>query len=81
MKELRLHFPLTNAGSGFARVFPDTLENSGTGYNYGLEVTLQRYFNKNWHALFLAVYIILNIHQAMELKETPALMACMQQTF
>ena len=45
-------FSLTNAGSGFARVFPDTLENSGTGYNYGLEVTLQRYFNKNWHALF-----------------------------
>jgi hypothetical protein len=45
-------FSLTNAGSGFARVFPDTLNNSGTGYNYGLEVTLQRYFNKNWHALF-----------------------------
>ena len=45
-------FSLTNAGSGFARVFPDTLNNSGTGYNYGIEVTLQRYFNKNWHALF-----------------------------
>jgi hypothetical protein len=45
-------FSLTNAGSGFARVFPDTLENTGTGYNYGLEITLKRYFNKNWHALF-----------------------------
>ena len=45
-------FSLTNAGSGFARVFPDTLENSGSGYNYGLELTIQRYFNKNWHALF-----------------------------
>ena len=45
-------FSLTNAGSGFARVFPDTLNNDGTGYNYGLEFTLQRYFNKNWHALF-----------------------------
>ena len=45
-------FSLTNAGSGFFRVFPDTLVNTGTGYNYGLEVTLQRYFNKNWHALF-----------------------------
>ena len=45
-------FSLTNAGSGFARVFPDTLENSGTGYNYGLEITVQRYFNKNWHAMF-----------------------------
>ena len=45
-------FSLTNAGSGFARVFPDKLVNNGTGYNYGLEFTLQRYFNKNWHALF-----------------------------
>ena len=45
-------FSLTNAGSGFARVFPDTLENSGTGYNYGLEITVQRYFSKNWHAMF-----------------------------
>jgi hypothetical protein len=45
-------FSLTNAGSGFARVFPNTLVNNGTGYNYGLEFTLQRYFNKNWHALF-----------------------------
>ena len=45
-------FSLTNAGSGFSRVFPDTLENTGTGYNYGLEITIQRYFNKNWHALF-----------------------------
>ena len=45
-------FSLTNAGSGFARVFPDSLTNTGTGYNYGLEVTLQRYFNKHWHALF-----------------------------
>ena len=45
-------FSLMNAGSGFARVFPDTLVNEGTGYNYGVEFTLQRYFNKNWHALF-----------------------------
>mgnify|MGYP001382919732 CR=1 FL=1 len=45
-------FSLTNAGSGFARVFPNELNNEGTGYNYGLELTIQRYFNKNWHALF-----------------------------
>ena len=44
-------FSLTNAGSGFARVFPDTLVNTGTGYNYGLELTIQRYFSKNWHAM------------------------------
>ena len=45
-------FSLTNAGSGFARVFPNALNNNGTGYNYGIELTVQRYFNKNWHALF-----------------------------
>ena len=45
-------FSLTNAGSGFARVFPNELNNNGTGYNYGVELTIQRYFNKNWHALF-----------------------------
>lgn len=42
---------LTNAGGGFSRMFPDTLQNTGTGYNYGLELTLQRYFSGNWHAM------------------------------
>lgn len=44
-------FSLTNAGGGFSRLFPDTLVNEGTGYNYGLELTIQRYFSKNWHAM------------------------------
>jgi hypothetical protein len=45
-------FSLINGGSGFARVFPNNLVNNGTGYNYGVELSIQRYFNKNWHALF-----------------------------
>lgn len=44
-------FALSNAGGGFSRLFPDTLQNSGTGYNYGVELTLQRYFSGNWHAM------------------------------
>lgn len=44
-------FALTNAGGGFSRLFPDTLQNTGTGYNYGVELTLQRYFSGNWHAM------------------------------
>lgn len=44
-------YALTNAGGGFSRLFPDTLQNSGTGYNYGVELTLQRYFSGNWHAM------------------------------
>ena len=58
-------FSLTNAGSGFARVFPNALNNNGTGYNYGIELTIQRYFNKNWHALFSGCSIILNTRLVM----------------
>ena len=39
-------FSMINAGSGFARQFPDRLENSGSGRNYGLEMTLVRSFDK-----------------------------------
>src|SRR5690606_14048597 len=31
-----------NQGNNFERIFPDTLHNAGTGYNYGLELTLSR---------------------------------------
>lgn len=41
-------FSLLNQGSGFARFFPDSLENTGTGYNYGIEFTLQKYFDKSF---------------------------------
>ena len=41
-------FSLLNQGSGFARFFPDSLENTGTGYNYGLEFTLQKFFDNNF---------------------------------
>lgn len=40
-------FSLLNQGSGFARFFPDTLENTGTGYNYGIEFTVQKFFRQN----------------------------------
>lgn len=41
-------FSILNQGSGFARFFPDSLENTGTGYNYGVEFTLQKYFDKSF---------------------------------
>lgn len=44
-------FSLLNQGSGFARFFPDTLENTGTGYNYGIEFTVQKFFNKSFFFL------------------------------
>lgn len=41
-----------NQGSSFSRLFPDTLVNEGTGYNYGLELTIEKAFSKNYYVLF-----------------------------
>lgn len=41
-----------NQGSTFSRSFPDTLQNKGTGYNYGLELTLEKTFSKGYYVLF-----------------------------
>jgi hypothetical protein len=38
-------------GSGYSRYFPDTLKNAGTGYNYGLELTLEKKFGKGYYIL------------------------------
>lgn len=44
-------FSLINMGSGFQRFFPEPLENTGTGYNYGIEFTLQKFFDKSFFFL------------------------------
>lgn len=41
-------FSLANTGSGFSRFFPDTLVNSGTGTNYGVEFTFEKSFTKGY---------------------------------
>ncbi len=38
-------------GSGYSRYFPDTLKNTGTGYNYGIELTLEKKFSNNYYFL------------------------------
>jgi hypothetical protein len=45
-------FSMINMGSGFSRIFADSLQNTGTGYNYGLELTVQKYFDKSFFFLF-----------------------------
>ena len=44
-------FSLANTGSGFSRFFPDTLENKGTAYNYGVEFTFEKFFTKGYYYL------------------------------
>ncbi len=47
-------FSVLNQGSGFSRFFPDTLVNEGTGTNYGLEFTLEKFFSKQFFFMFTA---------------------------
>ena len=44
-------FSLANEGSGFSRFFPDSLQNSGTGKNFGLELTLEKFYSNNFFFL------------------------------
>lgn len=45
-------FSMINMGSGFQRFFPDSVKNTGTGYNYGLELTVQKFFDRSFFFLF-----------------------------
>ena len=47
-------FSLLNAGSGFSRFFPDTLQNAGSGRNYGFEFTLEKFFSDGYYFLVTA---------------------------
>jgi hypothetical protein len=44
-------FSLLNQGTSFTRYFPDSLTNTGTGNNYGIELTINRSFSKGWYGL------------------------------
>jgi hypothetical protein len=44
-------FSLLNQGASFSRVFPDVLSNTGTGYNYGLELTIEKSFSDNFYVM------------------------------
>jgi hypothetical protein len=41
-------FSMINQGSGFQRFFPNKLVNKGTGENYGIELTVQKFFDKSF---------------------------------
>ncbi len=44
-------YSLINSGAGFSRLFPDTLVNEGTARNYGLELTLEKFFSDGYYFL------------------------------
>ncbi|MDX5321937.1 MAG: hypothetical protein LPK45_12400, partial [Bacteroidota bacterium] len=47
-------FSLVNTGSGFTRFFPGTLVNDGVARNYGVEITLEHFFSKQFFFLISA---------------------------
>jgi len=44
-------FSMLNAGSGYFIAEPDSLVNSGTGRNYGVELTLEKFLSDGYYAL------------------------------
>lgn len=45
---------LLNQGADFWFIAPDSMNNGGTGYNYGLEITLEKFLSENYYFLFTA---------------------------
>ncbi|MFD1142964.1 carboxypeptidase regulatory-like domain-containing protein [Larkinella insperata] len=51
VEEQRSSFSILNTGSGFTRVFPGKMVNTGTGRNYGAELTLEKFFSDGYYFL------------------------------
>lgn len=49
-------FSLINQGAGFQRFFPSDLVNQGEGINYGIEFTLQKFFDRSFYFLTTASF-------------------------
>jgi len=45
-------YSVLNFGANFDLSFPDTLVNDGSGTNYGVEITLERFLNRGFYYLF-----------------------------
>jgi hypothetical protein len=44
-------YSIVNEGSGYGFLHPDPLKNAGLGRNYGLELTLEKFFSKGYYFL------------------------------
>ena len=51
VEQRRSSFSSLNTGANFAPQEEDSLVNNGTGHNYGVELTLERYFSKGYYFL------------------------------
>lgn len=44
-------FSMLNQGSGFSRFFPNELKNTGVGANYGIDISMEKFFDKSFYIL------------------------------
>ncbi|MBY0425703.1 MAG: TonB-dependent receptor, partial [Cytophagales bacterium] len=44
-------YSMLNSGANFYVVSQDSLQNKGTGYNYGAELTLEKFYSKGYYTL------------------------------
>ena len=54
VEEMPSSFSMLNAGADFYFPYKTNLTNDGEGYNYGVELTLERFLNKGFYYLFTA---------------------------
>ncbi|GAB4020112.1 carboxypeptidase-like regulatory domain-containing protein [Spirosoma migulaei] len=47
----RSSFSMVNTGAAFSRILPGPLVNTGTGRNYGVELTVERFFSNHYYFL------------------------------
>jgi len=52
VQNINSYYSVLNYGANFDLAFPDTLINNGTGRNYGIELTLERFLNNGFYYLF-----------------------------
>ncbi len=45
-------YSMLNTGAGFKTDLEDSLTNSGTGTNYGIELTIEKFFSRGYYVLF-----------------------------
>ncbi len=51
VERLQSSFSMLNTGAAFSRIFPGPLVNTGVGRNYGVELTLEKFFSDNYYFL------------------------------
>lgn len=70
-------FSMLNSGADFETPNIDSLENKGSGKNYGLELTIEKFYSQGYYFLVTGSLFESNTKSAIILKEIQFSMAIM----